>query len=281
MTGDVDGHTVVAIIHPIANSTTSNYLDRRYSTAVVRRILLGTMDPTPPPAAAATKQDSDEILARKWAAMEQLTQAFGFELGAAKQAIDVVGPDVEAACAFILDQGLGQDGGGPVVPIDNCPHLETHFQFSPSQLEASFDPSSTVCSHFHNNDNEDSNNSSHSEKKKVAATGKPKVDVDSETGSCISNENWLCLECGALRCSRYVNGHSLVHWETTKANDTAKGEPKVGHCVALSLSDLSVWCYECSAYLHHPTLSPILQKVEDLKFKMGDSNDQGKISAQA
>ncbi|CAB9509267.1 Histone deacetylase 6 [Seminavis robusta] len=206
----------------------------------------------PPAAAAAASPQCDESLARKWAALEQLTQVYGFEAGAAKQAIEVCGPDVEAACAFILDSGLGQDQGGPVVPIDNCPHLQDHVKISASGVDDSFSPSSTCCSY-----------TTTAESTTGGATGKAKADVD-DTGMCPSKENWFCLECGVLRCSRYVNGHGLMHWEETKKSNA--DSPAVGHCVALSLSDLSVWCYHCGAYVTHPSLNPILKRMEELKF---------------
>ena len=232
---------------------------------------------TPPPAAAAAasaapSQDNDETLARKWAAMEQLTQVYGFGHEAASQAIDILGPDVSACCAFILDSGLGQDQGGPVVPRDDCPHLDQHFVLSLSQLLLmlgdSFDPSNTVCSHF-----QDAAGTGGGQTSGTPALGSAKVDVDNDTGNCPSKENWLCLECGVLRCSRYVNGHGLQHWETTRANASTEETPKVGHCIALSLSDLSVWCYQCGSYLKHPSLDPLLQKLEELKFQGEQEGD--------
>jgi uncharacterized UBP type Zn finger protein len=207
----------------------------------------------PSAAAAAYRQgDSDETLARKWAALEQLTQVYGFDQSAAMQAIEVVGADVEAACSFILDSGLGTDQGGPVVPINNCPHLEGRVKMTVSDLDDSFDPSSTRCSYY-----EDTTTS--------GVIGKAKTDVDKDTGECPSSENWFCLECGVLRCSRYVNGHGIVHWKDTKTADT--DNPPVGHCVAISLTDLSVWCYECGAYVTHASLGPLLEKMEDQKFR--------------
>ncbi|XP_077216503.1 histone deacetylase-like protein [Tasmannia lanceolata] len=50
-------------------------------------------------------------------------------------------------------------------------------------------------------------------------------------------ENWLCLSCKDVLCSRFVNKHMLMHYQETQ------------HCVALSYSDLSVWCFSCDAYL--------------------------------
>ena len=40
-------------------------------------------------------------------------------------------------------------------------------------------------------------------------------------------------------CGRYINGHMLVHEQSTN------------HKVALSLADLSVWCFGCDSYVHN------------------------------
>ena len=64
----------------------------------------------------------------------------------------------------------------------------------------------------------------------------------------------------------------MVHWEQTKvqaeliASSNDVDVDANGHCVAVSLADLSVWCYVCNAYLRHPSLSAITQKLEALKF---------------
>ena len=100
---------------------------------------------------------------------------------------------------------------------------------------------------------------------------------------CPQGENWLCLTCGALLCSRYANGHAKMHWEDTKSEDrldeavgksqmTYNSEHNCGHCIAVSLGDLSVWCYECGAYLLHPKLESITKKLEEMKF--GSSCDE-------
>ena len=49
-----------------------------------------------------------------------------------------------------------------------------------------------------------------------------------------SKENWLCGACHSIFCSRYVRKHFKKHNETNEE-----------HCLGISLSDLSVWCYEC------------------------------------
>jgi hypothetical protein len=110
--------------------------------------------------------------------------------------------------------------------------------------------------------------------------------VVTEDGTCPPGENWLCLHCGVVRCSRYVNAHGLEHWRATRrdgiggggggdGNDTSNTEiSSAGHCIALSLADLSVWCHECKAYIQHPALAPILRRVEALKF----AGDEPRIS---
>ena len=115
-------------------------------------------------------------------------------------------------------------------------------------------------------------------------------------------ENWLCLECGILLCSRYQFGHAKLHYETTKLQqqkqkgdeldqmeDVVEGEDRKmkgkkydnddeenenerrrptaeGHCIAVSMADLSVWCYECNSYLRHPRLHELTKHLEGLKF---------------
>jgi len=52
-----------------------------------------------------------------------------------------------------------------------------------------------------------------------------------------SSENWVCLLCHKIFCSRYVNAHAKAHAEAT------------GHLIACSLSDLSFWDFGQDAYL--------------------------------
>ncbi|XP_050210496.1 uncharacterized protein LOC126660847 isoform X1 [Mercurialis annua] len=71
------------------------------------------------------------------------------------------------------------------------------------------------------------------------------------------NENWLCLSCKDVLCSRFVNKHMLQHYHETT------------HCVALSYSDLSVWCFACDAYLDAQVimqLRPVYETAYILKF---------------
>lgn len=74
-------------------------------------------------------------------------------------------------------------------------------------------------------------------------------------GVCGSRrENWVCLSCYEVLCSRYVGGHMLAHGGAT------------GHPLVLSLQDLGAWCYPCGGYVHHPVLFPAKALLHRLKF---------------
>ncbi|XVF09446.1 hypothetical protein REPUB_Repub07fG0093300 [Reevesia pubescens] len=71
------------------------------------------------------------------------------------------------------------------------------------------------------------------------------------------SENWLCLCCKDVLCSRFVNKHMLEHYRQTT------------HCIALSYSDLSVWCFTCDSYLDAQViqqLRPVHETAYILKF---------------
>ncbi|KAI8806905.1 hypothetical protein BJ742DRAFT_814774 [Cladochytrium replicatum] len=65
------------------------------------------------------------------------------------------------------------------------------------------------------------------------------VELNSCSKCSDPSENWICLSCTSCFCSRYVNGHMLEH-STVEQPD---------HVVALSLSDMSVWCFACDSYV--------------------------------
>ncbi|GAA0158367.1 histone modifying enzyme [Lithospermum erythrorhizon] len=70
-------------------------------------------------------------------------------------------------------------------------------------------------------------------------------------------ENWVCLSCKEVFCSRFVNKHMLEHYQ------------QANHCIALSFSDLSVWCFSCDAYLDAQVilqLRPAHETAYILKF---------------
>lgn len=77
------------------------------------------------------------------------------------------------------------------------------------------------------------------------------VDLSKPCGTCSNvGENWLCLICSTVFCSRYVNCHMVDHNSET------------GHPVVLSFSDVSVWCYACDSYITSTLLRPIIQAAE-------------------
>lgn len=67
-------------------------------------------------------------------------------------------------------------------------------------------------------------------------------------------ENWVCLLCFQVYCSRYINEHSSMHSVTAD------------HPLALSLTDLSVWCHKCSFYVDNPQLHKFKNLVHRSKF---------------
>lgn len=80
------------------------------------------------------------------------------------------------------------------------------------------------------------------------------VDIQAPCITCENvGENWLCLTCSQVFCSRYVQGHMVRHNETE------------GHPIALSFSDASVWCYSCDSYIDAPMLRTITRAVEIAK----------------
>lgn len=56
-------------------------------------------------------------------------------------------------------------------------------------------------------------------------------------------------------CGRYVHEHALMHH---------LAEPS--HSMALSLADLTVWCYPCEAYVHNEKLIPAKSSAHLSKF---------------
>ncbi len=103
-----------------------------------------------------------------------------------------------------------------VVPLTYCPHLE----YVKEQTQIKYDISKP-CS--------------------IYDCGEP-------------SENWICLTCNKIYCSRYINNHMVEHYE------------KLRHPMALSFSDLSVWCYECDSYVHNQILNEAKQFAYMSKF---------------
>jgi len=171
-----------------------------------------------------------------FATITKLTTEYGFDPTKARDAVNAIGDkgDVELAISWLLDHGEEDRGGA--IALKHCPHLDHSDQLLVAPSALSFG-----CGCFR---------------------------------SCAGSENWVCLVCGETHCSRYVNQHALAHWNETRdaaaraltVGEAASGKEALGHHVALSLSDLSVWCYQCSAYVEHDRLAPLIEAMRRAKF---------------
>ncbi|KAL4512196.1 hypothetical protein ABPG72_005198 [Tetrahymena utriculariae] len=82
-------------------------------------------------------------------------------------------------------------------------------------------------------------------------------------------ENWFCLHCNNVYCSRYVKGHMAMH-----------NQQNQDHQVAVSFSDLSFWCYECDSYITNQDISKLRKLFQKAKFNEGDFSQKHNIIAQ-
>jgi len=82
-----------------------------------------------------------------------------------------------------------------------------------------------------------------------------------------TSENWVCLATGRLLCSRYVAGHMKAH-----AEGRAREPDNGGGVVALSLSDLSAWCFQCDSYITDPVVEAVLEEFRCAKFGSGSGS---------
>ena len=81
------------------------------------------------------------------------------------------------------------------------------------------------------------------------------LEEGSETKDKANEENWLCLTCGEVHCSRYVAGHAAQHNEET------------GHPIAFSFSDGSFWCYEDNCYITNKRLDRLRKIFGHIKHR--------------
>mmetsp|Transcript_7430 Transcript_7430/g.13707 ORF Transcript_7430/g.13707 Transcript_7430/m.13707 type:complete len:244 (-) Transcript_7430:93-824(-) len=222
--------------------------------------------PSASAAAAHGDDDDDMTIAQAMQMVETLTM-FGFSYDAANEAVNAVGcTDIQKCCDYILDNGLGVDSGGAIAPISDCPHVDA-LGAEVERIPA--DVFQRPCCYYSPEEKKTTATSTESPQKPSAARSKD--ELDEATGKCPMGENWLCLRCMQVYCSRYVNGHGLRHWEETKATKTGGA---CGHCVLVGLSDLSAWCHECGAYLVDTSLQPIIQRLQEIKFPQ-DTSDNG------
>ncbi|KAM7265642.1 hypothetical protein ACFE04_003325 [Oxalis oulophora] len=86
-----------------------------------------------------------------------------------------------------------------------------------------------------------------------------KTHCDHLSSSLLSSHDLRRIPTPHTPCnSRFVNKHMLEHFQQTNS-----------HCVALSFSDLSVWCFSCDSYLDAQVieqLRPVHETAYLLKF---------------
>lgn len=70
-----------------------------------------------------------------------------------------------------------------------------------------------------------------------------------------ATENWVCLICSQVLCSRYVKGHMAEHNSAT------------GHFLAVSFSDGSYWCYSCDSYIESALLRDAQKQLSKIKIE--------------
>ncbi|XP_046383461.1 histone deacetylase 6 isoform X1 [Ischnura elegans] len=89
----------------------------------------------------------------------------------------------------------------------------------------------------------------------VADVPKDGIDCRAPCEQCLScEENWVCLTCYVVLCGRYIKEHMMFHGLETN------------HPLTLGISDLSVWCYGCEAYIDNPVLYDAKNSVHCSKF---------------
>eukprot|EP00475_Leptophrys_vorax_P041205 TRINITY_DN7774_c0_g1_i1.p1 TRINITY_DN7774_c0_g1~~TRINITY_DN7774_c0_g1_i1.p1 ORF type:complete len:583 (-),score=178.36 TRINITY_DN7774_c0_g1_i1:60-1787(-) len=125
---------------------------------------------------------------------------------------------------------------GPVNPKLNCPHVEV-----------SFTPVKRVA----------------------GKEDRELVDVEKPCATCGDvAENWLCLTCYEVNCSRFVNGDAAKHFEATF------------HPIAMSFSDFSIWCYCCDSYVKHESFFDVqdLAHLNKHGVRSADAKKPGKLT---
>jgi mono-ADP-ribosyltransferase sirtuin 6 len=70
-----------------------------------------------------------------------------------------------------------------------------------------------------------------------------------------TSENWICLTCHDVFCSRYVKGHFMQHFLNNE-----------DHAVGISMADLSCWCYRCEDYVVDHCVDALVREIHKDKF---------------
>jgi len=119
-----------------------------------------------------------------------------------------------------------EDLGGAVVPKRNCPHVSRVGPITISKATALMKKGCDDCGD--------------------------------------QKENWTCLECHAVGCCRYVQGHMKAHGQSAQ------------HNIVMSFGDLNVWCYDCNSYVLMPEIEAAHQTFYLVKFGSLPASATGK-----
>ncbi|KAG5682111.1 hypothetical protein PVAND_011490 [Polypedilum vanderplanki] len=88
---------------------------------------------------------------------------------------------------------------------------------------------------------------------------KTKGDQKTECLDCKNaKDNWLCLKCGGIYCSRYVNEHAKLHSESAS------------HLVSMSINTTSVFCYACNEFVMNDDEE---DELNDIRSEIHSFND--------
>lgn len=169
------------------------------------------------------------------------------------------------------------DAGGEVEPKQTCPHIHSssHLSLTPDDLLFSIQAGQCgVCK---------------SRMEPWVCLGcnavhcSRYVNADAEAHffaslTATSEKRSLHFERRGKQSTGFVDSFISIHKELTNRK-AGVGDVKAevmenvesenaseGHGLALSLSDLSVWCYICGSYVKHDRLLPLLVRAEALKF---------------
>lgn len=77
----------------------------------------------------------------------------------------------------------------------------------------------------------------------------------------------MCLKCGSIYCSRYINEHAKLHSENT------------GHLVAISINTTSAYCYDCNDFVEdEDELHEIRTEIHSYNNDNGTSDSETSLN---
>lgn len=86
----------------------------------------------------------------------------------------------------------------------------------------------------------------------------------------LPSDVWLCLKCGFQGCGKNSESqHSLRHFKSSGTES---------HCVVISLSTWTIWCYECNEKLLTQCNKKVLAQIVDFLQKHVSKTQTGAFS---